>query len=361
MSYGRRLGPDAGESWRKWPNEPLQRPDPPGLACRLFSRPAWPLHGPSSQVRRRQSRAILVSVGRPPFDGRFDGSMTGSALAQALHRIRTALVDEVSALPGQSRAYGRPHAHPRTRYEPRYSRTGERLPGSVRVRPDCPRPLRGRCECPPDGSWRPSVGVIRADATAQFAVGVPAERLPDGWPAPTVWVAAVYEQGPDGLWRCRRPTARALEILRGQSVRRWAIAVRLLRGDALASVWGSHGAPPDPARDALAILGRVERWAVEERETEWEWRPRQWWDPPRKANARPLSKSDAQAIAEAAGADTPLQGVDGAATLPPEIEPPVVPPAPIRSPAPDAERSSSHPARSGARSQVGYRISLEPS
>ena len=28
MSYGRRLGKDAGESWRKWPDDPLHRPDP---------------------------------------------------------------------------------------------------------------------------------------------------------------------------------------------------------------------------------------------------------------------------------------------------------------------------------------------
>lgn len=91
-------------------------------------------------------------------------------LAAALHRIRTALVEEATPLPGQHRIYGRPHAHPRTRWEPRYSRTGERLPGAVRIRPDCPRPVKGRCECPEDGSWRPATGVIRADATARYFI-----------------------------------------------------------------------------------------------------------------------------------------------------------------------------------------------
>jgi len=257
-------------------------------------------------------------------------------LAAVLKRLRSDLVEEATPLPGQSRAYGRPHAHPRTRYEPRYSKTGERLAGVVKVRPDCPRPVNGRCECPPDGSWRPSVGVIRADSAASQLVAVPSERLRGGtWPAERIFVHSVYEQGPDGLWRCRWPVRRALEHIRGISVRRWAIAVRLLQGDPLMSVWGSHGAPPDPTGEAIRLLRQVERWAAEERETEWEVRPRQWWDAPRK----PSEKSDAQANAETA--------VDSDAQNGPELEAAV---APDRAPASGAVRSSSRPARSGARS-----------
>jgi hypothetical protein len=149
---------------------------------------------------------------------------------------------------------------------------------------------------------------------------------------------------------------RAVEVLRGVSVRRWAIAVRLLQGDALGSVWGSHGAPPDPTTDALRILRQLERWATEERETEWEWRPRQWWDPPRRSNARPLPKSDAQADAERDG----MQPVDGAATMTGEIEADRSDGTPDRSPASDAViRSSSRPARSGARTAAGHPFPLE--
>jgi hypothetical protein len=144
------------------------------------------------------------------------------------------------------------------------------------------------------------------------------ERMPDGL-ADAVWVDEVYEHGPDGLWRCRRPVTRALEHLRGSSVRRWSIAIRLIRGDALASVWGGHGAPPDPLGEATRLLAQVERWAQEERVSEWERRPRQWWDRPR-ANARAVPKSEAQAIAE----HEPIGGmalhpVDATATMPGEI------------------------------------------
>jgi hypothetical protein len=241
--------------------------------------------------------------------------MTGSQfeLAVILRRLRQDLVEEATPLPGQSRAYGRPHAHPRTRYEPRFSVTGERIPGVNIVRPDCPRPIKGRCECPPDGTWRPAVGVIRADSSAQHVVAVPSVRLPGGaWPVETILVHSVYERGPDGLWRCRWPVRRALERMRGASVRRWAIAIRLLRGDGVATVWGAHGAPPDPLGDAIRILRQLERWSTEERETDWDFRPRQWWDKPREPNAGSVPKSEAQAIAEAGG----LQSLDGAATMP---------------------------------------------
>jgi hypothetical protein len=232
-------------------------------------------------------------------------------LGDLLDRIRRDLVEEASALPGQQLSYGRPHAHPRTRYFPRYSPTGEKLPGVNMVRPDCPRPVHGRCECPPDGTWRPVVGVLRADTTAQHATTGTIGNA-------TVWVDEVYEQGPDGLWRCRWPMRRALERLRGSSVRRWSIAIRLLNGEPLMHVWGSHGAPPDPQREAVSILGSVERFAREEREIEWERRPRQWWDKPRQPNARSGSKSEAQANAEhEVNVKEPVDGAPGAATLSP--------------------------------------------
>ena len=143
-------------------------------------------------------------------------------LASMLAQLRADLEEEATPLPGQQKAFGRPHAHPRARYFPRYTPTGERLAGAVVIRPDCPRPLRGRCECPPDGSWRPAVGVIRADSVATHSAQVPASRLRIALEG-TLWVDEVYEQGPDGLWRCRWPVRRALEALRGVNPVRWEI------------------------------------------------------------------------------------------------------------------------------------------
>lgn len=239
-----------------------------------------------------------------------------SDLHEALERLRTALVEEATPLPGSQLAYGRPHEHPRNRFFPRYSSSGRRLEGTVQIGPDCPRPVHGRCECPPDGSWRPAVGVIRADATASHAVAVPASRLRPALEG-ALWVADVYEQAPDGLWHCRWPTRAALERLRGVSPRRWAIAVALLGGRALAAApWGSHGVPPDPAGEAFRILRQLEAWADQERSGEWERRPRQWWDPPRQPR-RP--KSESQAIAEHP-CENGLQRHSGTATLPPGPE-----------------------------------------
>jgi hypothetical protein len=171
------------------------------------------------------------------------------------------------------------------------------MAGVTSIGPDCPKPVRGRCECPPDGSWRPSVGVIRADSAAVHAVHVPASRLRLSLEG-SLWVAQVYEQAPDGLWHCRWPVRRALEHLRGVNPARWAIAVRLLRGDHVATVWGANGAPPDPVGEAIRLLRQLDRWAIEERETAWERRPRQWWDAPRKPKDRSVRNSESQANAE---------------------------------------------------------------
>jgi hypothetical protein len=239
-----------------------------------------------------------------------------AALPALLHRLRESLADESSALPGQQLTFGRPHASARTRFEPRYSRTGERIAGVRRIPPDCRHPIKGRCECRPDGTWRASPGAVRADATVHDAAIAPADRVPSELAGRPVWVDEVYEHGPDGLWRCRKPVRRALERLRGSSVRAWMIAIRLLRGDPLATVWGSHGTPPDPMRDATRLLAQLENWAKEERQAEWERRPRQWWDRRRDANARSVQKSESQATAERA---TSVQDLDsspkGAATL----------------------------------------------
>lgn len=212
-------------------------------------------------------------------------------LPALLARLRAALVEEASPNPGQQLAYGRPHAHPRAKHYPRFSKTGERLAGSVRVRPDCPRPVKGRCECPPDGSWRPIVGVLRGDATARHATAVPASRLRPALEG-QLWTDEVYEQGPDGLWRCRWPVRRALERQRGANPELWQAAVALLRGVAPATVF----AVPDPKGGAERLLRRIVRWAVEESEREWERRPRQWWDAPRRGRAN----SEPQNVAEAA-------------------------------------------------------------
>jgi hypothetical protein len=218
------------------------------------------------------------------------------SMAAILQRLRLALVEEATPLPGQQLAYGRPHGHPRSRYLPRYSPTGERLAGIVMIRPDCPRPVRGRCECPPDGSWRPAVGVIRADATATHARSVPASQLRPALEG-SLWVADVYQQMADGLWHCRWPTRAALERIRGTSPRRWVIAVRLLGGQHPSAVWGAQGVPPDPFGEAIRILRQLEAWADEERIGTWERRPRQWWDQ-RRSNGGSVRKSQAQLDAE---------------------------------------------------------------
>lgn len=273
-------------------------------------------------------------------------------LAAALRRIRVSLVEEATPLPGQVLAFGRPHAHPRTRYEPRYSRTGERLEGSTRVRPDCPRPVRGRCECPPDGTWRPAVGVLRADATAHYGAAVPGDRARGGLPTEILWVTVVHElDRTSGFWRCRRPTYCALQHLRGAARPRYQLVARLVRHVPLRLAFGAAGLPADPERAALGVVRTVERWAQEEREAEYERRPRQWFDRPREpraSNTRPTGISESQAIAESTG----LTDGNPAATVSRE-----------RSGAEDAHAAAplGRPTRSGSTgSAPPYRASLSP-
>jgi hypothetical protein len=68
-------------------------------------------------------------------------------LARALRDIGVSLLEEADNLPGSVLAYGRPHAHARSRFVARFTRSGVQLAGSVRIPPDCPRPVKGRCEC----------------------------------------------------------------------------------------------------------------------------------------------------------------------------------------------------------------------
>jgi hypothetical protein len=280
-------------------------------------------------------------------------------LDELLARLRHDLVEEATPLPGSQLNYGRPHEHPRNRFFARYSRSGRRLEGGTTIGPDCPRPVHGRCECPPDGSWRPAVGVIRADATANHAVSVPASRLRPLLEG-SLWVADVYQQQPDGLWHCRWPARAALERLRGASPRRWAVAIGLLRGDPLSAVWGAMGIPPAPAGEAFRILRQLERWAEEERISEWERRPRQWWDPPRKrrdANIRPESVSEAQAIAEhGSSAISGLHAESVAATLVDETEA-AAGPRPVSGPGPRPEQPTGG---TGARTLSGMPFPLDP-
>lgn len=208
-------------------------------------------------------------------------------LARRLRSIAVLLIHETEMLPGSVLAYGRPHGHARNRYLPRWSKTGVRIAGVNRVRPDCPRPVRGRCECPPDGSWRPIGGAIRADAIASSA-----QYVEDPVSGAGLWVDAVYLEGPDGLWRCIRPMRRSLERLRGESLRRYLVLNRLLDGDGVVEAWKGLGQPANPVVDAIAILRQLERWSIEEASAEYEKRPRRW----RSVPWNDLSESQQAAI-----------------------------------------------------------------
>ena len=198
-------------------------------------------------------------------------------LAVLLEAISARLRVEADTLPGSVLAYGRPHEHARNRFFPRWSRSGKRIEGTNQVRPDCPAPLKGRCECKPDGSWRPIGGSQRADQLARSAefVQTSSVREDDGT-YPGIWTTNFYAQGPDGLWRCDRPTARAMERLRGESARRFLVLVRLLDGNSLKAAWAGLGNPVDPITASTSIAQQVIHMTDEEAVTEWERRPRRW-------------------------------------------------------------------------------------
>lgn len=199
------------------------------------------------------------------------------SLSVVLRLIAAQLRQEADRLPGTILAYGRPHQHARNRFLPRWSRSGMRIPGTNRVRPDCPKPVKGRCECPPDGSWRPIGGSQRADQLARSAEFVETSHVPDAaGRQPGIWTNSFYHQGPDGLWRCERPTARAVQRVHGESARRFLVLTRLLAGDSVDEAWFGLGEVPDPTSAALSICLQVVRMADEEAATEWERRPRRW-------------------------------------------------------------------------------------
>lgn len=225
-------------------------------------------------------------------------------LAQRLAAIRHALIMETEANPSDQLAYGRPHETARSRGHLRYTPTGVRLPGTVKVPPDCPQPVKGRCECKPDGSWRPVTGSRRADNLAHTAEVVELKgghtcdaTHPDPCPmTDRVWTNALYIQQIDKTWVCVRPMMAARERLHRQSMRRFLVLERLLGGQPVDDAWDGLGQKDDnPVIAALRICGDVEAWAREEEMTEYVRRPHYWriGDPPSW-----IDKSDAQRAAE---------------------------------------------------------------
>jgi hypothetical protein len=223
-------------------------------------------------------------------------------LAARLAAIRHALVIETEANPSQVLAYGRPHTSARARYFPRYTHTGVQLAGSVRVPPDCPKPIKGRCECQPDGAWRPAVGARRADDLAHTAevVDWPGGHTCDAShpnPCPMfdrMWTNALYVQRQDGQWVCVRPMRAALERLRRQSLRRYLVVDRLFAGQSLKAAWAGLG-NPDLPQATMNICRDLEAWAREEELAEYIRRPNYWRVTPRPSF---LEKSEAQVNAE---------------------------------------------------------------
>lgn len=200
-----------------------------------------------------------------------------SQLAVRVATIRKALEHEGDYAPGWVLAYGRPHQTGRSRLHPRFTRTGVRITGSVRVPPDCPAPVKGRCECRPDGSWRPVGGSLQADASAHNAVFArTSEVREDDGRYPGVWTDALYVKGPDGLWRCTRPHRRAMELLRDRYLRRYLVLDRLIAGDRVDHAWSGLGRPKNLVRASLDICDEVDAMAREESLAEYERRPREW-------------------------------------------------------------------------------------
>jgi hypothetical protein len=195
-------------------------------------------------------------------------------LSVTVDRLRLALEHEADYAPGWVLAYGRPHEYARSRSIPRFTRTGVPA-GSFTVAPDCPSPVKGRCECRPDGNWRPVGGSLRADALAHNAEYRRTSEVPgDDGRYPGQWTDSLYVKGDDGLWRCTRPHRRAMDLLRGESLRRFLVIDRLLDGYSLDRAWFGLGVPADPVRSALGIVEQVNQMAETEARSEYEARPR---------------------------------------------------------------------------------------
>lgn len=226
-------------------------------------------------------------------------------LAHRLAAIRHALIAETEVNPSDQLAYGRPHETARSRGHLRYTPTGVRLPGTVKVPPDCPQPVKGRCECKPDGSWRPVTGSRRADNLAHTAEVVALEgghtcpedgSHPDPCPmTDRVWTNALYVQQIDKTWICVRPMLAARERLHRQSMRRFLVLDRLFAGQSLTAAWDGLGVPVDHVASTLAICRDLEAWAAEEETAEYVRRPNFW-----RVSVRPtwIEKSASQQTAE---------------------------------------------------------------
>lgn len=180
-----------------------------------------------------------------------------------LAELRAALLEEVGPISSGGLIYGRPHESTRAYSRPRYSLSGERLPGKVTFAPDCHEPdAAGVCGHPPDGSWRPMNGVAPADLLARQL------EAADG-----SWRSNVYDLGPDGLWRCRWPYRRAMDRLANRNVRQAVVLWRVLRGEPWIAVWLGFEVPAHPGGEVMSLARTVLRWADEEMRTEYERRP----------------------------------------------------------------------------------------
>jgi hypothetical protein len=218
-------------------------------------------------------------------------------LLVVLSVLRRALHDEVDTQPGTQRIHGRLHDSGRVRYLPRYSPSGDKQRGSIRIAADCTDPDHGRCTHNDGGSWRPVPGTPRSDSLAKFLSHDPnAGRLTVGaLEYSAAWSWDTYELDPsDALWYCRWPHRRALDRLRSESMRRYLVLQRLLGGASLREAWDGLGTPADPVGSALAIARQVDRMAREEAQSAYERRPRN------RVPVGWIDKSDAQQTAELA-------------------------------------------------------------
>lgn len=221
-----------------------------------------------------------------------------SVLTTLLAAIRQGLHDEIDTQPGTQRIHGRLHDSGRTRHLPRFTRTGERVQGAIRIAGDCTEPDHGRCTHNDGGSWRPVPGAMRSDAVASYLRHDPEARSikVGALEYSAAWSWDTYELDPsDALWYCRWPNRRALDRLRSESMRRYLVLTRLLAGASLAEAWDGLGSPADPLESATGIARQVLRMAAEEAGAAYERRPRN------RAPVAWIDKSAAQQTAEIAG------------------------------------------------------------
>lgn len=188
-------------------------------------------------------------------------------LKEAVRRIAVALRHEADASPGGHLVYTRPHESGRARRVKRATMTGEPTGKYTRLPADCPKPVHGVCECPPEGNWRPVPGTQRPDESGYWTG--------EGWES--YWYAYDPE---DGYWRCTRPMARSLQRMKDRSPRRFTALMRLLDGETPQQAWQGLGSPADPVAAAESVVAAAWRVAREEAKSDYI-------RPPRKKKPRP--------------------------------------------------------------------------